>query len=459
MTARKRVLIVVGSYCPTMTPDMHRARILCYELPAQGWDVEILTPDTSFQRCVTVDAQDAVFFDAKTPVHSATAWLPWAFRLAQMNGIGFRSLWPMFRLGHHLLKTKRFDLVYFSTTQFPLFILGPLWHAIDRVPYVLDFQDPWYSRKQKYVATSRRWKWIVSGWLARPLQRFAVGRAGAIVAVSPRYLEELRTTYRGQAFPWLAPDRQAVVPFAGANVDIETARRASGDPLPAAQHAACDATQPSAKLPIVYVGAGGITRLKAWEALCRAAILVRNHNPSLIERFQFRLFGTTGDPAAADAGLLEQTGKALGLEGFVTEHPAQVSYFRSLTLAHRAAGLVVLGVDDASYTPSKLFNYLLFEQPVLAVCHAQSPAAAFLRSHPTLAYLICFDSEQPCPAESGAEVLEQYLQAVAAGRRQARAADLADYLAPAMARAHAALFDRCAKPGEPSNSSQGIAAQ
>jgi hypothetical protein len=445
-THRKRVLIVVGSFCPAMTPDMQRARILCHELPAQGWDVEILTPDTCFQRAVNVSPGDAVFFDATTPVHRAGAWLSAVFRLARMNSIGWRSFWPMFRLGAHLLKTQRFDLIYFSTTQFLLFCLGPIWRLLYGIPYVLDFQDPWYLLKYKYIASARRWKWKLSRWLARPMQRLAVSRADAIVAVSPRYLEELRFLYAGQQFPWLAADRQAVIPFAGSTVDIETVRGILGEGRQPADAAVQDSLSSGAKLELVYVGAGGITRLKAWEAVCQAASAVRIRNPQLIDRFHFRLYGTTGDRTAPDAGLLEQSATAAGLPEIVVEHPAQVSYFRSLELAHRSAGLVVLGVDDNKYTPSKLFSYLLFEQPVLAVCHARSPAAEFLRSRPSLAHLMCFDPERPVVPEQAADALEAYLQDVAVGRRNARAGEFAEHLAPAMAREHAALFDRCLKP-------------
>ena len=440
---RKRVLIVVGGFCPAMLPDMQRARILCHELPALGWDVEILTPDASFQRAWYISPGDAVFFDADTPVHRAGKWMSSLFQAARISSIGWRSFWPMFRLGSGLLKTQRFDLVYFSTTQFLLFCLGPIWRLMYGVPYVLDFQDPWYIRKYKHLTSTASWKSKLGRWLAPSLQRLAVGSADAIVAVSSNYLDELRAIYQGSVFRWLAADRQAVVPFAGSIVDIQSMRRAlaNGSHL---SHAADPRPAPSgARLELVYVGAGGITRLKAWEALCQATSAVRSHNPQLIDRIQFRFYGTTSDPTAKDAGLLERTANALGLPEIVAEKAAQVSYFQSLELAHASAGLVVLGVDDAKYTPSKLFSYLLFDQPVLAVCHARSPAADFLRAHPSLAHLICFDPEVPGEPMQAAQALEAYLQEVLAGKKNSRAEEIADHLAPAMAEVHAELFERC----------------
>ena len=271
----------------------------------------------------------------------------------------------MFRLGSRLLKTRRFDLIYFSTTQFPLFCLGPIWRLLYRVPYVLDFQDPWYLLKYKYIASTMRWKWKLSRLLARPLQRLAVSRADAIVAVSPRYLEELRFVYQGQRYRWLAAERQAVVPFAGSTVDIQTMRGILNDRRSRRRlrlRVRCRAAPSWSWCMSAPAALRGSRRGKR---CARRLLPWRSRNPGLIERFQFRLHGTTSNPAAPDAGLLEQTANSAGLAGIVAEYPAQVSYFRSLELAHRSAGLVVLGVDDDKYTPSKLFSYLLFDQPVL----------------------------------------------------------------------------------------------
>jgi hypothetical protein len=448
---RKRLLIVVSSFDPAINPDMHRARMLCHELPKLGWDVEILTPNSDFQRRSSIDPDSAVLFEPRIAVHRVAPWQKWLFRLLGMESPGWRAWWPMFRAGSKLLRTDRFDLVYFSTTQFSLFCLGPPWRRLFHVPYVLDFQDPWYLRAPKHVTTERSLKRRLTSWLAKPLQRFAIGEARALVAVSPRYLDDLQDLYRGQPFPWLAPGGCEAIPFAGSLADVE-ATRGTLDAQPSARRAN---PPPSlghgGKLEIVYVGAGSVTRLRGWEALCEAALIVRDRHPRLYERFRIRLFGTTGKPTDPGAGLLERTAQTAGLDGLVEEFPEQVSYFHSLELAARAAGLLILGVDDAAYTPSKLFSYLLFDQPVLAVCHARSPAAEFLRSHPQLGHLIDFDSERPPSQNRCADSLQNFMQDVLEGRTYHRADELQDHLAPAMARRHAELFNRCLSNGREPN--------
>src|SRR5262245_18384709 len=65
----RRVLIVTSSYAPTMIADMHRARHLSWELPKQGWVVEILSPDINYQNPCCVDFDSAVFFQPLTKIN------------------------------------------------------------------------------------------------------------------------------------------------------------------------------------------------------------------------------------------------------------------------------------------------------------------------------------------------------------------------------------------------------
>ena len=62
----------------------------------------------------------------------------------------------------------------------------------------------------------------------------------------------------------------------------------------------------------------------------------------------------------------------MGLSGMVTEEPKRISYERSLALVKGADGLLVLGVDDPGYQPSKLHTYLATGLPMMVLCHDRS---------------------------------------------------------------------------------------
>ena len=127
-----------------MIADMQRARHLAWELPKLGWEVEILCPDESYQRSPYVDKDSSLFFSPTTGIHFVKAYYSAIFSTIGIGSIGWRAFIPMLRAGRKLLKRRRFDLIYFSTTQFPLFLLGPIWQRWFGIPYVLDFQDPLY---------------------------------------------------------------------------------------------------------------------------------------------------------------------------------------------------------------------------------------------------------------------------------------------------------------------------
>jgi hypothetical protein len=423
----KRALIVVSSYKPAMASDMHRARMLCFDLPQQGWDVEILTPDVSYQRPITIDPDVEGFFCESTPVHSVPAWHAKVFRVLSVGGIAWRAGMPLHREGSRLLRTGRFDLVYFSTTQFQLMCLGPIWRKRFGVPYVLDLQDPWYHPSRKYYTTDRVAKARITNSLHKRSEPFAVRNADALVSVSAKYLDDLNERYHSTLKSSAEPWRQQVIPFAASKRDLDRVSDIAPSPT-------------SNPLRIAYVGVGGVTHVASGEALCAALARLRAIDPSLLNRTRFCLHGTIGPKV--EKGVIQSIAEAHGVGDLVEEHTERVSYYESLRLAAEADGLLIIGVDDRGYIPSKLFSYLLFGKPVLAAFFDDSPAVKLLEQYPGAASLIRFGGEHPTTTDEAARIVQSFLQDVNERRRTDRSALVEPYLAPAMARRHAELFDR-----------------
>ena len=98
----RRVLIVTGSYAPTMIADMHRARQLAWVLPKLGWEVEIFCPDDTYQPRSCLDGDSAAFFAPNTPVHRVPKTLAWIFQPLGIGSIGMRAVVPAWRAGQRL---------------------------------------------------------------------------------------------------------------------------------------------------------------------------------------------------------------------------------------------------------------------------------------------------------------------------------------------------------------------
>ncbi len=426
-----RVLIVVSSYEPAMLADMQRARMLAWELPKLGWDVEILTPDSTEVRQDALESQPAGFFPNDTPVHKVRSVARSIFRILGSRSPAFRTLKTMEHLGSALLGSGRFNLVYFSTTTFSYFSLGPKWKRRTGVPYVLDFQDPWVKEK---AGTKREgWKNRVLQYLFAAWEKSAISGASGLVSVSPDYIEALRRRYSVFRPVCLQQDRSVVVPFGAQPSDLANVEKDVRTIEPMSR----------AEILIHYTGVGGPVMARSFAEICRCLAVLVSEDPPLAKSVRIRLFGTAYPWKSGDPKTMETIAYDAGVGELVAEYPQRVSYRRSLELLLEGDGALILGVDDPAYMPSKLFTYALTGKPLLACLHHASQAADYFRQHPLLGHIIYF-GEETQPANNVGE-LRQYLHESRQRLLLNRNEILMPFLSAAAARRHSDLFDRCSQ--------------
>jgi hypothetical protein len=68
-----------------------------------------------------------------------------------------------------------------------------------------------------------------------------------------------------------------------------------------------------------------------------------------------------------------------GLSEIVSEYPARVAYLDALWHLKAASAVLILGSTERHYTPSKVFQAVQSQNPVLALLHRESAAATLLR--------------------------------------------------------------------------------
>lgn len=430
----RRVLIVTSSYAPAMIADMHRARQLAWELPKYDWTVEILSPDESYQQSTCIEKDSGAFFAPDVPTHFVRQQFSKLFAALGMRSIGWRSFFPMWRAGAKLLAQRPFDLVYFSTTQFPLFLLGPIWRRRVPVPYVLDFHDPCYrDDSTKPVWARPTLKHALSRWLTKFIEARSSANSAGVVVVSPEYLETLRRRFMAQGPAWMGEGRQATIPFAALPQDFV----ASSKP------GALRITGSEVPIRIVYVGVGGPIMIRAFALICRGLAHLRTQGSKIVERTRIELYGTMLGWRAGDPTHLADVASEQGVADLLREDPRRVSYRRSLELLQEGSGALILGVDDRGYMPSKLFSYALSGKPILASLRRDGPAFAQFQRTPELGHAIWFEGRRDIDIASAARMIEAFLQEVAAGRAVNRDVMLRPFLASAMAQRHAKLFEAC----------------
>jgi hypothetical protein len=420
-SGQRTILLVTSGAPPLMLADAQRARMLCYDLPKLGWDCVLLVPSPEFFDKVWLDPEDAKALPKGIEVIQVKPAFEAAFRLLGIGTAGWRALLPLYWSGLEILESKKIDLIYITTTQFNFFCLGRWWHRKTGVPIVYDFHDPWYLERRRYKTSASALKTLLADGLSRFLEPYALRLGAGVVSVSPNYLTALRQRY--PEMPCLQPERTRVIPFPATRKDFATAAPIRAEEL----------------RKIVYVGAGGDIMRRSFEMILQCLARVGSARPNLLCGLAIEIFGTFVYWKEGDPKPLEELAESIGLRGLVREYPARIGYSAAIELIRNSDGLLILGVDDPAYQPSKLFTYAFSGKPLLACLHDESQARSYFERFPGLGELICFREEGPLPGEL--ERVEKFVEDVRTRVRYNRASAMAEELSESSAQRHVEFFE------------------
>jgi len=338
----------------------------------------------------------------------------------------------MYQAGLRLLAEGSFDVVYITTTAFNLFALGPWWKRKTGVPYVLDFQDPWFRKVRARPTTRHQIKQAIGNRTASVLERFAVEGAAGLVAVSNGYLVELARRYPGAGA--FRRGRNWCIPFGWRPEDLEAHPARAGRPR-------------GSPRKIAYVGVGGDVMRGSFRCIVESMARIAIKSPDLLRNTRIWLQGTQGGWREGNPKILRQEAESAGLGWLVDEDPRIVSFSSAMAVASRSDGLLVLGVDDPAYMPSKLFPYASTGAPLLACLHLQSEANGYFKRFPELGSLVSFGTG-PNGEAAVDQTISDFLRQVSDGARVDRRRSLAEFHSDALGRRHAELFSACISSSE-----------
>ena len=362
----RRVLIVSPRFPPINAPDLHRVRLSLPHFEDHCWRPEVwrVNPDRIEQ---DRDPLLEETVPSGTDVRTVGAPDPRWTRIVGLGSAALRSLPFYFWHVSRRLARGDVDLVYFSTTAFPVMILGRYWKWRFGVPYVIDMQDPWHT--DYYVGKppeEQPPKFWFSYRLNKYLEPVAMQGIDGIISVSQGYCDTLQTRYDN-----VTPKKCEVIPFGAAEVDFEVMEDGGvSQPFVDPDHDTID---------VVYAGRGGHDMATAARGLFGALRRGREERPSLFDRVQMHFVGTSYAPAGEGEKTIEPIAEEYGVADAVTECTDRIPYFQSLRLLRDADHLVVPGSDNPDYTASKLYPYILSRRPVLAVFHERSSVVDILQ--------------------------------------------------------------------------------
>ncbi len=357
----KRVLIVSPHFPPVNTPDMQRVRVALPYFVEAGWEVTVLTVADPTPTAPVEPELSATLPPAVRVVRARCHSRRWTGLLG-VNNVALRSLPWLFLTGRRLLRGRRYDVVYFSTTMFIVLPLGRLWRMLTGVPYVIDLQDPWvtdYYERPGSPPPPGGWKYRVAQIMGRALEGWTMRRVAGLITVSDAYSDTLRARYAGlRATPAIE------LPFGSPDPDLAHLRAT----LAGRPH-----LLPAGGLRLAFAGALGPGQLAAVAVLFAALAEVRRAGVPVTVHF----FGTSYAEKSQPATLALAT--QYGLLDCVREQPGRLRYFAALQVSLEADANLLFGSTDLAFTPSKLVALLGTGRPVLALAPAGSAMIERLR--------------------------------------------------------------------------------
>lgn len=360
-----RILALSPRFAPTNGADTHRLRLLLNHAEAAGWRVEVLAVDSAHV-VGPIDPWLEERLPADVPVHRVRAW---PLKGWGLNGLAQRSFWPLYRKGCALLATGRFDLVFFSTTEFALHALGPLWQRKYDVPFCMDYQDPWvndyYREHPGVVPPGGRLKYAVADRMHRAMEQYTVRQCAGFMAVSEAYLADLKQRYGTH----VAGKPMLIRPFPAEPAELDVLGASIG---PAA------AEEQAPKI-WRYIGRGGPDMVKAASAFFAAWQRAISDGRLARDAAMFEASGTSYAAAGRGEKTFEPLVADIKLASQVRENPDRLGYSDMLRALLRSDALVVFGSDDPAYTASKIYPYLMAGKPLLAIFHENSSVVRLMR--------------------------------------------------------------------------------
>lgn len=361
---KKKVLIISPYFAPSNAADMQRVRMSLPFYEDFDWEAEVVAVKEKYT--------DAVFdyllnqsIPKNIKIHHVDA-LPknWTIKIG-LGSIALRSLWHYRKYVDKLLKSKHFDLIFFSTTQFPVCILGPYWKKKFGIPFIIDIQDPWftnyYEDKPKHKRPKKYW---FSYRLDKYLEPIAMKSVDGLMSVSDAYLDDLTTRY-----PHLRDIPSATITFGAFRKDLEIAENSKEQLKPSYD------LNPEHK-HIVYVGRGGFDMQWAVMLLLKGFKIGLKKENDLFEKIRFHFIGTSYAPLGSGTKTLYSVAEKLGVGKYVTEQTDRISFYESIFNLQCADALFIPGHKKPAYTASKIYPYILIEKPILAVFNPESSASS-----------------------------------------------------------------------------------
>ncbi|OIO35915.1 MAG: hypothetical protein AUJ72_06230 [Candidatus Omnitrophica bacterium CG1_02_46_14] len=351
----KTVLILAPQFVPSSYPPAQRVRLFTNHLESLGWKPIVLSVES---QCLeeTPDWDFAKLIPANLEVIRAKA-LPyqWTRRIG-IGDLGIRSFYPLLQMARKICKERKIQTLFIPGPPWHTFLIGPLIKREFKIPYILDYIDPWVSSMGQ---NSRPWEkayWYRK--MAIGLEPLALKYTDHIVAVSRGTNELLK-----QRYPWISSEKFTAIPYGTEFSDFDFVKK---NPYSSEVY-----KNEGAYFDFVYIGAMLPKAYGVLRALFSAVREIKREGGDRGKKIRLYFIGTTYEADPKKYFVLP-IAKEMELEEFVSEFPKRIPYLECNTILTQADAILALGSSEPHYTASKIFPCILADRPLLAIYHEES---------------------------------------------------------------------------------------
>lgn len=351
---------------------VHRSRLFAKHLPVFGWEPIVLTVDEKYYE-EKLDPNLAKLLSPQLRIEKVKAFKITKPRI--IGDLGLRAFIQLYKKAKTIIKKEEILFLYIPIPSFYAAFLGRMLHKSTNIKYGIDYIDPWVHHfPGTNLKFSRHW-W--SSKLAAILEPIAIKRASLITGVAEGYYEGVKK--RNPSL--LNAAVFGSMPYGGEISDHFAVRS-----MNVRSHLFQKETK---KIKLVYAGAMLPKAFLPLEILFGAI----NNNLELFQNIEFYFIGTGKTPNDINGYNVKHLAEKYDLwNSIIYEFPSRIPYLDVLSHLEAADGVFILGSTEPHYTPSKVYQAVLAQKPILAVLHQNSSAVnVILESNAGI--VLSFDGE------------------------------------------------------------------
>jgi hypothetical protein len=175
-----QVLIIYPHWYPANLAGVHRPRLTGNFLKEFAWKPIVLTVDQKYYE-EKPDPDFEQTFSQDVKVQRVGAFPITRPRI--IGDIGLRAFFQLYKGALKIIQSKHIDFIWIPIPSFYTALLGRLIYRKTKVPYGIDYIDPWV----RDISLRKDWRHRMSNLLAKLLEPIAVKKASLITGVSYEY--------------------------------------------------------------------------------------------------------------------------------------------------------------------------------------------------------------------------------------------------------------------------------